>query len=145
MIEVRLESAIRVSPDDLFGFLTKTENFQRWQEGLVRVEQLDPGPWAAGTRLKTVHSFLIWNNLVDHSEITAIEPGRRIANKGMAGQNAYQEEFLLIPEGGGVLLRYRADIEPGGVFMYLKTLSAWNFRSQMRRSLARLKALLEAN
>jgi carbon monoxide dehydrogenase subunit G len=144
MIEIRLHTAIAAPPETVYAFLTQIDNFPKWQEGLVRLEQLDPGPWHAGMRIKTIHSFLIWNNLEDFSEIAALEPGRRIANQGAAGKNRYSEEFLLLPEGAGTRLEYRADIEPGGIFRYLKTISAWSFRSQMRRSFSRLKVLLEA-
>jgi hypothetical protein len=144
MIEVRLEVSIRRASGDVFSFLTTIGNFRKWQEGIVSVEQLDAGPWRAGTRIKTVHSFLFWNDLQDHSEIVAVETDRRISNQGQVGKTRYREEFLLVPEAEGTRLCYRADIEPGGVFSYLKTLSAWNFRAQMRRSFAKLKSLLES-
>ncbi|MDB5104177.1 MAG: hypothetical protein JWP91_1866 [Fibrobacteres bacterium] len=143
MIEVRLEVGIRRSAEDVFSFLTELSNFKKWQEGIVSVEQIDPGPWRAGTRFKTIHSFLFWNNLIDLSEIVAVDANRRISNQGRVGKTSYREEFLLASEGEGMRLIYRADIEPGGVFSYMKTLSAWNFRSQMRRSFERLKVLME--
>ncbi|MDQ2999760.1 MAG: hypothetical protein M3Y08_00655 [Fibrobacterota bacterium] len=87
--------------------------------------------------------FLFWNDLQDHSEITDRETDRKISNRGLVEKTAYQEEFLLMPDGAGTRLRYRADIELGGVFAYMKTRSAWNFRSQMRRSFSTLKTLLE--
>jgi hypothetical protein len=143
MIEIRLEETILRSPADVFAYLTELGNFQNWQEGIVRVELLDPGPWRAGTRFKTIHSFLIWNKLEDLSEILAIEPGKRIANRGGVGKTRYQEEFLFEAVPGGTHMRYRADIEPGGVFAYIKTISGWAFQSQMRRSFSKLKNLLE--
>jgi hypothetical protein len=143
MIEVKLEVAIGRPAGEVFAFLTAIGNFKKWQEGIVAVEQIDAGPWRPGTRIKTIHSFLIWNNLQDHSEIMDIETDRRISNRGQVGKTVYREEFLLSPEGNGTLLRYRAEIEPGGVFAYLKTISEWNFRSQMRRSFAKLKSLME--
>lgn len=143
VVEVRLETRIRRPAAEVFAFLTHVDNFAKWQEGIAGIEQLDPGPWHAGTRIRTVHKFLIWNSLVDYSEIVSLEHNVRFRNQGKAGSNAYREEFLLENEGDGIRLKYSADITPGGIFIFIKSISAWAFRSQMQRSFARLKILLE--
>jgi hypothetical protein len=142
-IEVRIGILIGRTPADVFAFLTELNNFTKWQEGIVGAELLDPGPWRAGTRIKTIHSFLIWKHLEDYSEIVEIIPNRIIRNRGKVGKTTYREEFALEEKNGGTHLRYLAEIEPGGVFSHMKTLSAWAFRSQMRNSFNKLKQLLE--
>src|SRR4051812_16568309 len=121
MIEIL---TIRKPVAEVFSFLTGMENFQKWQEGIVAVEALDPGPWRVGLRVKTVHSFLLWKNLQDFSEIVGLETNRRIANAGTAGSSKYQEEFLLESVGTDTRLTYRAEIKPGGVFVFIEPLAA---------------------
>jgi hypothetical protein len=136
---------IRRTPAEVFAFLTGIDNFQKWQEGIVAVEALDPGPWRVGLRIKTVHKFLFWNNLQDFSEIEGLETDRRIANAGTAGRSTYREEFSLEDIEGHTRLTYRADVTPGGIFVFIEPLAAWAFKSQMRRSLGNLKRWLEKN
>jgi hypothetical protein len=142
---VNLGLAIEISrpAPEVFAFLAAADNYPRWQEGIVHIEQLDPGPWRAGTRIRTVHAFLWWRSLVDDSEITAIEPGTAFSTRGGIGTTRYREEFRLKPRPGGASLAYTAEIEPGGVFRFIRPLAAWSFRSQMLRSLGNLKRLLD--
>ncbi len=142
-VAIRLEVSIRRSPAEVFAFLTDVRNFARWQEGIASIQQLDAGPWKKGTRIKTVHKFLLWNSLVDYSEIISLEPDAGFRNQGKAGNNAYREEFRLETTADGTCLKYSADITPGGVFIFLKSISAWAFRGQMKRSFEKLKVLLE--
>src|SRR4051812_38066346 len=101
MIEVHIDVRIAKPPAAVFAFLTDAGNFKKWQEGSGGVEFLDRGPWRNGTRLKTIHSFLIWKHLEDWSEIIEIVPNRRIRNRGKVGKTIYREEFGLEMESGG--------------------------------------------
>lgn len=143
MIEVKEEISIRREPAEVFAFLTDAPNFLQWQEGVVDLEVMTPGPWRVGTRIRTFHSFLLWKRLEDWSEVTGLEPDRSIRNAGRSGNTTYEEEFLLENADGGCRLRYRANIKPGGIFAFIEGLAGWAFRNQMRRSFGRLKMVLE--
>lgn len=145
MIEVREQVHILRPQEDVFAFLTDLDNFMKWQEGLVAVELLVPGPWRAGTRIKTTHSLLLWKTLLDYSEITHFEAGKGFRNRGDVGKTHYEEEFVLEPDSGGTLLKYTANIRAGGIFTYIQPLAAWAFRQQMKRSFRKLKLLLESS
>lgn len=143
MIAVREELLIRREPADVFAFLTDAPNFLKWQEGVEDLEVMTPGPWRVGTRIRTFHSFLIWKRLEDWSEVTGLEDGKLIRNAGRSGNTTYEEQFLLEAAPEGCRLHYRADIKAGGIFAWIEGLAGRAFRSQMRRSFAKLKTLLE--
>jgi hypothetical protein len=143
MIRINESLHIQCPTEEVFGFLTLAENFPRWQEGIVSIQVLDAGPWRPGTRIRTIHSFLLWKRLQDDSEITGMDPGRGFTNRGKVGNTRYEEAFSLQAHVGGTTLDYQTEIRAGDVFRFFEPVAGYAFKMQMKKSFGKLKRLLE--
>lgn len=81
----------------------------RWDPGLVRATT--PGGLAPGARIDRVARALGFR-LESAAEATAVEPGRLLAWRQVAGDFVrHAGAFTLEPEAGGTRLRFQADVE----------------------------------
>jgi uncharacterized protein YndB with AHSA1/START domain len=82
-VAVEIETRIGRSPDDVFTELAAIERFPEWlvASGIVRVERLDDGPLAVGSRSRLGLSVAGQSTIVD-ATITALEPGRALGLRG---------------------------------------------------------------
>jgi uncharacterized protein YndB with AHSA1/START domain len=82
-VAVEIETRIGRSPDDVFAELAAIERFPEWliASGIVRVERLDDGPLAVGSRSRIGFSVAGQSTVVD-ATITALEPGRALGLRG---------------------------------------------------------------
>ena len=74
-IAVEVETQIGRVPADVFAELTAVERFPEWliASGIVRVERLDPGPLAVGTRLRIGQAVGGRSTVLDGA-VTALDP-----------------------------------------------------------------------
>jgi uncharacterized protein YndB with AHSA1/START domain len=79
-LKVELQTRIGRSPAAVFAELVALDRYPQWliATGVQAIEQVDPGPLAAGTRLRIAQSVAGRATTLEGSVI-ALEPDRRIA------------------------------------------------------------------
>jgi carbon monoxide dehydrogenase subunit G len=75
-IKVDVETRIARPPRDVFAALIDVERYPEWliASGIVRVERLDPGPLAAGSRLRIAETVAGRSTVLDGT-VTVLAPG----------------------------------------------------------------------
>ena len=79
-LKVALETRIGRSPTAVFAELVALDRYPQWliATGVQAIEQIDPGPLAAGTRVRIAQSVAGRATTLQGS-VTALEPDRRLA------------------------------------------------------------------
>jgi uncharacterized protein YndB with AHSA1/START domain len=79
-LKVALETRIGRSPTAVFAELVALDRYPQWliATGVQAIEQIDPGPLAAGTRVRIAQSVAGRATTLEGS-VTALEPDRRLA------------------------------------------------------------------
>ncbi len=135
-------------PEDVFAFLEVRANDTAWMASVRESEWLDPtAPMGVGRRGRMVMtSFRRRAEYID--EVTAFEPGRRIAHRTVEGPIPLNTACICEQAGGGCRATVVGEAErlPGGVFGRLAapviaTLIGHGFKAD----LAKLKSVLEAD
>jgi hypothetical protein len=75
-VSVEVETRIGRLPADVFAALSAVERYPEWliASGIVRVERLDPGPLAIGSRLRIAQTVAGRSTVLDGS-VTVLAPG----------------------------------------------------------------------
>jgi len=79
-LKAELDTRINRSPAAVFAELIALDRYPQWliATGVTRVEQLDPGPLAPGTRLR-IDQRVAGRATTLEGSVTALEPDRRLA------------------------------------------------------------------
>ena len=79
-LKVALETRIGRPPSAVFAELAALDRYPQWliASGITRVELLDPGPLARGSRLRIAQAVAGRATTLEGS-VTALEPDRRLA------------------------------------------------------------------
>jgi hypothetical protein len=82
-IAVEIETRIGRPVPDVFAALTDVERYPEWliASGIVRVERLDPGPLAAGSRLRIDQTVAGRSTTLD-GLVTVLAPGAAFGLRG---------------------------------------------------------------
>jgi hypothetical protein len=82
-ISVEIETRIGRPPADVFAALTAVERYPEWliASGIVRVERLDAGPLAAGSRLR-IEQTVVGRSTVLDGTVTVLAPGAAFGLRG---------------------------------------------------------------
>jgi uncharacterized protein YndB with AHSA1/START domain len=107
-VAVEIETRIARPPDAVFEALTDLERYPAWliASGIVRVERLDPGPLAAGSRLRISQNVAGRSTVLDGA-VTALTPGGALGLRGKDKDGVTIEiDADLAPDGAGTRLRW---------------------------------------
>ena len=82
-VTVDLETRIGRPTADVFGAIVDVEHYPEWliASGIVRVERLDPGPLAAGSRLRIAQT-VAGRSTVLEGTVTVLAPGAAFGVRG---------------------------------------------------------------
>ena len=82
-VSIDVETRIGRPPGDVFAALIDVEHWPAWliASGIVRVEPLDPGPLAAGSRLR-ISQTVAGRSTVLEGAITVLAPGAALGLRG---------------------------------------------------------------
>ena len=147
MPTVEASITIERSPEEVWAFLTETENIPAFESQITRIEQVTPGEVGTGTQWKGGTNVL-GRNFDWVSEVVEFEPPYRSRTTCIEGKLAFEITYSLSPEDGGTLFTYRIDAESGlgGVFGKLGDPLVERAQARtVRTNLANLKELLEAD
>ena len=113
-IAVQIETQIGRSPADVFAELTAVERFPEWliASGIVRVERLDEGPLAVGTRLRIGQSVGGRSTVLDGA-VTVVEPGSAFGLRGRDPDGVTIELDARLSSEDGLTTRMRWSLRMG--------------------------------
>jgi hypothetical protein len=82
-VTVELETRIGRATADVFAAIVDVERYPEWliASGIVRVERLDPGPLAAGSRLRIAQT-VAGRSTVLEGTVTVLAPGAAFGVRG---------------------------------------------------------------
>jgi carbon monoxide dehydrogenase subunit G len=82
-VTAEIETRIARPPADVFAALIDVERYPEWliASGIVRVERLDPGPLAAGSRLRIDQTVAGRSTVLDGT-VTVLAPGAAFGLRG---------------------------------------------------------------
>lgn len=108
MIAAEIETRIERPPQDVYAALAAVERFPDWliASGITRVERLDDGALAAGSRVRITQS-VGGRSTVLEGTITQVEPGRAFGLEGRDRDGVTVEiDAALAAEEDGTILRW---------------------------------------
>ena len=113
-LKAELETRISRSPAAVFAELIALDRYPQWliATGVARVEQLDPGPLAKGTRLR-IDQRVAGRATTLEGTVTALEPDRRLALQARDREGIkIAIDASVAAEGPSTVLRWalRADL-----------------------------------
>ena len=140
----RVEGKITRPPGEVFDFVARDHwrNHPRWDPNVVDITPLEPGPIRAGSRARVRRK-----RGADDEVLTVLEfqPDARWASQTQIGPFALTMTALIEPADEGTSrLQLIADTHARGAVGFLLPLLAPVFGRQMRRSLDRIKHMVEA-
>jgi carbon monoxide dehydrogenase subunit G len=142
VVRIDLSVAVERPPHDVFDFLSDVERLPEWQSSAV--ESRAEGPLAAGTRIHERRRIL-GREVASELEVTAYEPPHRLTIKALSGPLRFTVEHTFVQNGGGTAVRVVAEADPGTLMKLAEPMLARTAEEELRKDLARLKALLEAD
>jgi|SRR5947209_11907212 len=133
------------SPEDVFAYLDQLDRHREWQTQIVSAEVLTEGPPRVGTRVAETRKVggreqrFTW-------EITAHEPPRRSAFRGIDGPVRPVGTVTIEPADDGASSRVRIDfdLEGYGLGKLFAPLARRHARKSIPEDQRRLKERLEA-
>ncbi|MEU2510129.1 SRPBCC family protein [Streptomyces sp. NPDC007863] len=144
---MRVEESIFIdrSPEDVFAFFQARANDKRWMASVIESEWLDGADRTrVGRRGRMIMNIMGRREFAD--EVTAYEPGRKVAHRSVSGKMVIHTSCVAEPVGRGcrATVTYEPERLPGGILgRILAPLTAPGVHRNFKADLARLRNILE--
>jgi uncharacterized membrane protein len=104
-------------PQEVFQYLTTTQNLPVWDSSVLESEDVDEGPIHLGAKLRGV-SKVLGRRLDWTTEVTELEVPTLATYRSVEGKLHFTVTYALQPENGGTRFKYKveADAGLGGIF-----------------------------
>jgi len=129
-------------PQEVFNFLSKSENISVWDSSVVHAEPIGTEPVGLGTRAKGT-SKIVGRKFDWTTEVTEFQPPSRFVSKSVEGKLDFTVSNGLAPEGDGTRLNYRIDAASGLGGVFGKLADRFVEKAQARTVRANLETLAE--
>jgi carbon monoxide dehydrogenase subunit G len=145
-VSVEIETRIARPPGEVFAALTDVERYPEWliASGIVRVERLDSGPLAAGSRLRISQTVAGRSTVLDGT-VTVLAPG---AGFGLRGRDkdgvSIEIDAVLAPDDMATRLRWSLRIGLPLRFRMFESMVAPQARKAAALDLEAFKRRLES-
>lgn len=136
------------SPESAWGFLSEWSRYPEWDSMTASAEQIEPGAPDVGRQFRWV-GRMVGRRVAFQSELTEWDPPRRmayVATSGLGpltGASGWKE---VTAAGGGCVVAVGAEAPlrwPNPVRWLSDPVVSWWLRHALRRSLRRLRAILQ--
>jgi uncharacterized protein YndB with AHSA1/START domain len=128
-------------PDVVYPYLVEPEKQALWSG--VPMRRLTDGPLGPGSRME-VNFGRGPMKAVLGLEMTAVEPGRRVAWKSLSGPIRWTGEYTLTPTELGTDISQTGQLEFTGLWRAVEGLVGAEIKSGEIKELEKLKAVIEA-
>lgn len=125
-------------PKEVWDHLTDFRNAKEWMTGIDGMTQDGNGPLEVGTRLR-----FRARGKERSSQVSALDPGRRIALTSTQGGITATYTYSLEPSGDGTKATLEADCEASGAWRLLHPLIVFAMRKSDSSHLANLNSAME--
>ena len=145
-VEAEIETRIVRPPPAVFEALTDVEGYPAWliASGIVRVERLDSGPLAPGSRLRISQTVAGRSTVLDGS-VTVLTPGAAFGLRGKDKDGVTIEiDATLAPDDGGTRLRWSLRLKLPLRFRMFESMVAPQAKRAAALDLEALKQRLES-
>jgi len=142
-VDVEVAVVIARPVAEVAAFAGDPARAPEWYRNIRSVRRHDEGPVRLGSRVDFVASFLS-RELAYTYEVVRLEPEERLVMRTTEGPFPMETIYNWAPVGLGTRMRLRNTGEPQGLAALATPLVSRAMRREMRKDLARLKALLEA-
>jgi carbon monoxide dehydrogenase subunit G len=145
-VKVDIETAIARPPGEVFAALTDVERYPVWliASGIVRVERLDAGPLAAGSRLRISQTVAGRSTVLDGT-VTILAPGAGFGLRGRDKEGVTIEiDAALAPDDMATRLRWSLRIGLPLRFRMFESMVAPQARKAAALDLEAFKRRLES-
>jgi uncharacterized membrane protein len=130
-------------PDEVFALITDFSSTPFWNPQVITESISPPGSIGVGSLIHQKRKFMR-ATVEATSEITELEPNRRIASISIAGVSPkVSVKYDLEPMGEQTRLRFAITIEGGFFFRLVAPFVNRSLRKDVRERFERLKQLLE--
>jgi uncharacterized protein YndB with AHSA1/START domain len=139
---VRVEHTVEIARParDVFALLADVSRVPEWQRSAV--EARADGPLAEGVRIHERRHFLGHDEQTE-LEVTAFEPGRRLALRTLRGPVKLSIDHVLEEQDGRTTMHVTAQGRPHGLLRLAGPAVTAKARQELHRNFQRLKAILE--
>jgi uncharacterized protein YndB with AHSA1/START domain len=137
-IEFTLE--IERAATEVFAYLADVEKLPEWQSSAL--ESRADGPMEEGARISE-RRRLLGRDRQTELEVTAFEPPRRLTLRSLSGPVRFTVDHELAEDGGGTLLRFTAEAEPGSFLKLAEPVLRRTAEQEFCKDFERLKEILE--
>lgn len=141
MISYESRVTIDRPPDRVFEFLIDPNKQALWSG--VPMRQLSDGPLGQGSRMEVTFGMGPVKARIG-LELTALEPGRRMAFASFSGPIRWDGEYRLAPSGAGTELSQDGRLRFAGLWKLLEPVVGTEINGGEIKELEKLKAVAEA-
>ena len=143
MATIEIKLVINRPAEEVFAFVSNSENLPRWRTTALEVKKTSAGPLGVGGAFRGRFTFLgrqFDGNLV----VTEHEPNRIYASKMAEGPFPLETGYTLEPVENGTHVSFVVEGAPGGFFKFAEPLVVSMAKRAYEADLKNLKEMLEA-
>lgn len=142
MASIATSVEIARSPEDVFAYITDVPRHPEWQEGLVSATLETEGQPRVGSRV--VHKRKLgFGTVAITSEITAFDPPRVVAFRGLGGPIRAEGSQRVEPAGEGSRVSLEMEMRGHGLGVLMLPMARRQASRQVAESHQNLKRILE--
>ena len=133
----------RTATEDVFSYLSDFSNSQEWDPGVVTAERLTAGDIGEGAEFRLVARFLGSESALTY-RIVEYDPPHAVTFHGENDAVVSHDRITFVPESGGTMIDYDAQLELKGYRKLMEPLVSLAFRRVGARALGGLSQVLAA-
>lgn len=141
MLSYQSKVTVGRPPEVTFEYLVDPAKQALWSD--VPMRQLTPGALNEGSQMELTFAM---GPIKAHLllEITAVQPGRRMAWKTISGPILWDGEYLVAPVDAGASVNHEGRLRFTGLWRLAEPILGPEMRREGERELERFKAVVEA-
>ena len=143
MAKFEINLVINRPIDEVFAFISNSENLPLWRTSALEVTRTSSEPSGIGSVFKARFSFL-GRPFDGDLEVIAHEPHEKYGTKVVGGPFPLEARYTLKPAGNGTQLTLVIEGAPGGFFRLAEPLVVSLAKRSYEADLNNLKEMLEA-
>ncbi len=136
----RVTETIERPPEQVWVYLTDFSHAREWMTGVEEMSQINQGPIEVGPRFRFKA-----RGKERESEVTALEPGRRIALTSTQGGVTATDVYSLAPIGNSTEVTLNAVCEATGFWKLIHPIIVFAMKKSDSSHLARLKTAITSS
>jgi len=140
----RIEESVEINcpVEKVFAYTTDAGKWNQWQSIILEAEQTSPGSVNVGTTFRGT-TRLMGRTMKWTARATEFEPPERYGKDIISGSVLIEQHNTYRPTTQGSRFTIVYDMKVGGLFKVMSPLLVHSMRTELKKSLANLKQILE--